>query len=116
MTIWLPDGYPLNINLQRDILALLTLIDGSLFCSMALITIDRGISPSICFAGIDIKETKMFALADELVYSPASRGYRVIEVIIGGSISNLTDCRLSMVIVSNSTKINGVNFYLIRYY
>ena len=81
---------------------------------MALITIDRGIAASTCFANTDMNETEIFALSDELFYSLTEKGYRVRDVIIGDSIPDLTDCRLSMVVVSNSTKISG--FELVKSY
>ena len=71
---------------------------------MALITIDRGIAVSTCFTNIKTKETEMFVFTDELFYSVTNKGLRVNDVIEGDSIPELSDCRLSMVIVSNSRK------------
>ena len=71
---------------------------------MALITVDRGIAASTCFANIKTKETEMFVFADELIYVLTRKGLRVKDVIEGDSTPELSDCRLSMVIVSNFRK------------
>ena len=82
---------------------------------MALITVDKGIAATSCFEHIKIKETEMFVLVDEFEIS-SRESYKVEDVKIEGSRTNIYQCSLAVVIVSNLTKNFRVLIKLAKYY
>ena len=61
--ISLTDGYPANINIEKQVLGLLAFSGRIVFCNMVFLTPDKGTAAKSCFANINTTETKIFALA-----------------------------------------------------
>ena len=86
--------------MQKDVIGFLALSGRKIFCNLILITHDKGIAASTCFAGIDRNTEQLYALTDELRYSERKLS-RVLKVIPGNEVEELMQPQLAVIMASN---------------